>query len=200
MNLQQAAQETERAVGLSIFLPDASSAATALSWRTIPRFRQRFLLAEAVCCSTNIFTAKPARAWAQAIKRAGPRWLFEISKALRGPEIETPPLTDRFRAPPRRSSVGIPSFQRCPAISASIPSPGFMAEASRTLTRPQAECDGRNSNQIRPIRFQNNIALHATRFHLGRMGSNTGDLWGDCGRDGSPLDEGTERVGRLDHR
>jgi hypothetical protein len=87
MNLQQAAQEIERRL-VSIFcrmLPGGG-----LVMGTIPVFA-RIPAGGSWHCSTNIFTAKPARALAQAIKRAGPRWLFEISKILRGPEIRNAP-------------------------------------------------------------------------------------------------------------
>jgi len=63
------------------------------------------------------------------------------------------------------------AFQRCSILPAHITSAAFMAQAEATTVVSAPRADGRLPDQLRPLRFQNNIAPHATGSTLVEWGN-----------------------------
>src|SRR5262249_44357425 len=72
-----------------------------------------------------------------------------------------------------RHSDLISHFQRCRGEIGGLPSPRFMAQVQEPPVRSAStvRADGREAAQLRPIRFQNHIAPHATGSTLIEWGN-----------------------------
>src|ERR1039458_8394508 len=72
------------------------------------------------------------------------------------------------RAARRKHKSAVP---RCPNGEASVTSPTFMTQPQSAPVTPAPRGDGRSHNQLRPVRFQNNIAPYTTGSTLIEWGN-----------------------------